>query len=147
MINFKSNIVSAPFKDGESLNELACLSMDSSSLVNYLKLKNVLESVEECSTVYLYRPEAYLHPFHLQELNNLICRLEQNRTNYTLNVYSNNESLLLTLGEYIRLGGLSSRSATITVEFEDGICENLSFDSNGVIKDFPVGYFNGSSII
>lgn len=147
MINFKSNIISAPFREGESLNELACLSMESSSLVNYLKLKNVLESVEEGSTVYLYRPEAYLHPFHLHKLNNLICRLEQMRIDYTLNVYSNEESLLHTLGNYIVLGGLSSGSATVTLELEDGSYKNLSFDSNGVIKDFPIGYFTGSDII
>lgn len=64
-----------------------------------------------------------------------------------MNVYSNDESLLLTLGEYIELGGLSSRSATITVELEDGSYKNLSFDSSGVIRDFPIGYFNGSGII
>ena len=147
MINFKSNIISASFREGESLNELACLSMESSSLVNYLKLKNVLDGVKEYSTVYLYRPEAYLHPFHLKKLNSLICRLEQRRIDYTLNVYSNDESLLHTLGEYIVLGGLSSGSATVTLELEDGSYKNLSFDSNGVIRDFPIGYFTGSGII
>lgn len=147
MINFKSNILSLPKKEGESLNDFSGLSLDCSSSINYLKLKNILENISEGSKVYLYRPEAYLHPFHLHKLNNLICRLEQMRIDYTLNVYSNNESLLHTLGKYIVLGGLSSGSATVTLEMEDGSYKNLSFDSNGAIKDFPVGYFNGSGII
>lgn len=147
MINFKSNIISAPFREGGSLNELACLSMESSSLVNYLKLKNVLESVEEGSTVYLYRPEAYLHPQHHVKINNLICKMFSEGINFTLNVYSNNESLLLILGSCIEIRKLNRDIVSIELEEEDGIIGNYSFNEDGIISELPLGYFSIRGIV
>jgi predicted ATPase len=98
------------------------------------------------------QPELHLHPLHQAQLADMFCNTA-NATNalgqpLSLCVETHSEAMIYRFGELVESGKLPRESITILF-FErqagrdESIVRPIEFDENGVLQDWPIGFFRG----